>query len=325
MAEEAVDVSSYITGEWSKPQEVVYNQRDLLLYAVGIGCGQAGPEHYDDLRFLYEQEPNFAAFPTYPFVLNQKGVTQDVDTPASSDMYLGKNRPKTSGKPKSPEARGLPIKGVKVGVDYERYCVKMKAIPSGGGKLFMRTRLYGVTQKKRGVVTEMESELYGEDGTVYYKFIGGGFAIGGYGIKDAGQTVATDITPPSRAPDWVDELKIGHQQHVIYRLSGDYNPLHIDPKFPGVKGGGFPEPILHGLCSLGHASRMVLRTCGDNDPDRFKAIKVRFSSPVLPGQTLITEMWNDDGGKIIFQTKVKETGKTVISNAFMELHPKSKL
>merc|ERR1712087_470841 len=199
-----------------------------------------------------------------------------------------------------------------------------KAIPSGGAKLFMRTRLSAVTQKKRGVVVESESELYGEDGTVFYKFVGGGFMIGGHGIKDAGNSIAQDISLPARAPDHVDEIRVGSQQHAIYRLSGDYNPLHIDPKYSGVKGGGFPEPILHGLCSLGHAARMVLRTCGNNDPDRFKALKVRFSSPVLPGQTLVTEMWKQDP-KIIFVTKVKETGKIVISNAFMELNPESKL
>merc|ERR1712046_186166 len=98
-----------------------------------------------------------------------------------------------------------------------------------------------------------------------------------------------------------------------------------DPETPGVKDGGFPEPILHGLCSLGHAARSVLNTCGAGDSARFKALKVRFSSPVLPGQTLSTEMWREAqaGGeeKVIFNTKVKETGKVVISNAFMELNP----
>lgn len=232
---------------------------------------------------------------------------------------MGKNRPKpVLGAKRKP---GLPIKGVKVGVDYERYIVKLKDIPPGGARLFQRSRLSAVTQKKRGVVTETESELYGADGTVYYKFVMGGFMIGGHGVKDAGKSIALDITLPARAPDKTDELKVGEQQHLLYRLSGDYNPLHVDPKFPGVKGGGFPEPILHGLCSLGHAARMVLRSCGGNDPARFKALKVRFSSPVLPGQTLATQMWDDGAGKVVFTTKVKETGKTVISNSYMELHP----
>lgn len=108
-------------------------------------------------------------------------------------------------------------------------------------------------------------------------------------------------------------------QALVYRLSGDYNPLHIDPDSPRVSAGGFPEPILHGACTLGMCARAVLRTYGDNDPARFKAYKVRFASPVLPGQTLQTEMWDEGAGRIVFVSKIKETGTVVVSNSYMEL------
>ena len=75
-----------------------------------------------------------------------------------------------------------------------------------------------------------------------------------------------------------------------------------------------------GLCTLGHASRSVLNTVAGGDPSRFQALKLRFASPVLPGQTLVTSMW-EEGTKIIFTSKIKETGTTVLSNAFMELAP----
>lgn len=323
--EDLADLSSFITGEWSKPVEVAYNRRDLILYAVGIGCGQAGPESYNDLRFVYEQEPGFTAFPTFPVSLAMKGHTFDIDSPASSDVYLGKAKA-TQGPFKAPEpgAPRMKIKGVKVGVDYERYIEKVKDIPVEGARLFMRSRLYGVTSKPRGAVIETEEELFGEDGTVYYRFIGAGFQIGGHGFKNAGKTNAVDITPPERKPDHVDELQISNTAHLVYRLCGDYNPLHVDPKFPGVKAGGFPEPILMGLCTLGHVTRSLLRCCASGDPGRFRALKLRFASPVLPGQTLITEMWNERN-KVIFVAKVKETGKVVISNSFIELTPASKL
>ena len=97
-----------------------------------------------------------------------------------------------------------------------------------------------------------------------------------------------------------------------------------------MAGGGFPEPILIRLCTLGHAARAVFGTCVGGEPDCFKALKLRFASPVLPGQTLLTEMWKEDGGgREVFVCKVKETGKTglAISNALMELdlHKTAKL
>merc|ERR1711904_188878 len=170
---------------------------------------------------------------------------------------------------------------------------------------FMRSRRYGITQAKRGVITESETELYGEDGTVYYRFINAAFMIGGSGIKSAGKSNAANVAIPNRAPDRTDEVLISNTAHLTYRLCGDYNPLHIDPEFPGVTKGGFPEPILMGLCTLGHAARSVLNSCAGGDPQRFKALKLRFASPVLPGQTLVTEMW-EEGSKIIFICKVKE-------------------
>lgn len=137
---------------------------------------------------------------------------------------------------------------------------------------------------------------------------------GGFGgnPKSGDRGAATAANPiPKRAPDAVVEEKTTEEQAAIYRLSGDYNPLHVDPEFAAM--GGFKDPILHGLCFFGIAGKAVYKTYG-----QFKNIKVRFAGTVVPGQTLVTEMWKE-GNKVIFQAKVKETGKLALASAAAEL------
>jgi multifunctional beta-oxidation protein len=142
-------------------------------------------------------------------------------------------------------------------------------------------------------------------------FIRGSGGFGGQKKpEDRGASTAAN-NAPKRAPDFVAEEKTTEEQAVLYRLSGDYNPLHVDPAFSSM--GGFKVPILHGLCFFGISAKAVYQKYG-----AFKNIKVRFAGTVLPGQTLVTEMWKE-GGKVIFQTKVKETGKLAISGGGVEL------
>ena len=116
---------------------------------------------------------------------------------------------------------------------------------------------------------------------------------------------------PDRAPDFTCALETRPDQALLYRLNGDRNPLHSDPVL--AKRVGFPVPILHGLCSYGIACKAILQTICDYDHTMIRGLDVRFSSPVYPGETIITDMWRD-GNIVSFQCRLKERDKTVIRN-----------
>ncbi|MGH6908077.1 MAG: SCP2 sterol-binding domain-containing protein, partial [Aestuariivirga sp.] len=118
--------------------------------------------------------------------------------------------------------------------------------------------------------------------------------------------------------DAVIEEKTDLNQTLLYRLSGDWNPLHADPAF--AKAFGFDKPILHGLCTFGHVGRHVIKAFCDGDGRRFKSIKVRFAESVFPGETLVTRMWKESATRVVFETKVKERDKVVIRNAAIDLY-----
>jgi acyl dehydratase len=133
---------------------------------------------------------------------------------------------------------------------------------------------------------------------------------GGFG-GERGPSGAKNV-PPDRKPDKSVSYKTLPQQALIYRLSGDMNPLHADPDF--AKMGGFDVPILHGLCSFGLAGRAVLASYCDNDPKRMKSFEVRFSGVVFPGETITTDMWEAEKGKIVFTART-ERGESLANAA----------
>jgi acyl dehydratase len=279
---------------------VSYTRRDLLLYAVGIGC--------DELHFVYENDPNFAAFPTYAIVLPFKGTENDVVDFPSAAMMQANVMP------------GLP--GMKFVLDGERYLEVLRPIPPTPSTFQIRSKLVGVHPKPKGALVETIAEVVDSSGVVYVRIVSGTFVVGAKDVADSGTTYSQAVETPKRAPDAVQEMRTSPTQAHLYRLSGDYNPLHIDPTMAQMN--GFPQPILHGLCTFGHAARAVLKSFAESNPQRFRAIRCRFASPVTPGDTLVTEMWKE-GDRIIYVTKVKETGKVVINNAYVDLSPESKL
>jgi 3-hydroxyacyl-CoA dehydrogenase/3a,7a,12a-trihydroxy-5b-cholest-24-enoyl-CoA hydratase len=138
---------------------------------------------------------------------------------------------------------------------------------------------------------------------------------GGFGGDAKSPEVGNN--PPDRSPDIVVESKTLPSQALLYRLSGDKNPLHVDPMM--AKMGGFDVPILHGLCTFGYLGRAVVETCTDDEPERFKSIQVRFSKPVFPGETIVSQLWKVSPTEIICKARVKERDIDVITNAKVTL------
>jgi len=281
--------------------KIAYNKRDLLLYANSIGAY--------DLKFTYENTPGFAAFPTYPVVLSLKGDSYDVVPFGAPSPNKKKQDGVGGGIP------GIPKYDPNMILHGEQSVEVLKTLPLDAPHLILGTTVLGVYDKGKGMLIKQESIISDESGVAYVKLISGVFVRGLGGFGGEKQPPEKTYSPPSRAPDATAEFTTSPYQALLYRLSGDYNPLHADPSI--AKKVGFPGPILHGLASFGIAAQCILKTLLNNDPSLFKAIRVRFASPVFPGETLVTEMWKD-GTDIIFQTKVKERNVVVISNAVLE-------
>ena len=184
----------------------------------------------------------------------------------------------------------------------EQYLEIRKPIPTSG-KLTTKPKIAAVWDKTKGAVIDLAADTVDESGEVVFyntfsSFIRGEGGFGGERGPDPGNE------PPDRDPDKVVEMKTLTIQSMIYRLSGDYNPLHVDPNFAAMA--GFDRPIMHGLCTFGHAGRAVLREYCGNDTSKFKAIKVRFSRPTWPGDTIVTQMWQEADDKILFRCTTKE-------------------
>ncbi|MDB4934542.1 MAG: Oxidoreductase, short chain dehydrogenase/reductase family [Labilithrix sp.] len=291
---EFIDVDTALGYEFP-PQKSQYDEKDLALYALGVGAGQ-NPTDDSELQYVYENAPSFRALPSFAVV------------PALAMVFDAAKRGETAP-------------GMNYGFDRilhgEQYTEVLRPLPTSA-KLTHKAKIKEIWDKGKGAVVVMAIKTTDEDGNeLFYNelstFVRG---AGGWG-GDRGPSAELNVAP-DRKPDAVVEEKISEGQALLYRLSGDINPLHVDPGF--AKAFGFEKPILHGLCTFGFATRHVIKSFSKNDPRFFKSIKVRFSESVFPGETLVTEMWKDGDQKIIFRCKVKERDKVVISNAAVELY-----
>ncbi|KAH8994975.1 peroxisomal hydratase-dehydrogenase-epimerase [Lactarius akahatsu] len=265
--------------------EYSYDERDVIIYNMGVGATEK------ELQWVYEGDENFGALPTF-------GVCPQFASSAGFPFdWLPNFNP------------------AKI-LHGEQYLSIKAPIPTSG-ELINQARLYEVLDK--GKAASLIAIVYTTDkrtGEVIFEnqttlVIRGSGGFGGKRIGNDRGAASAANTPPRRKPDATIEEKTLLSQAALYRLNGDPNPLHIHPDF--ATSGGFERPILHGLCSMGISGKHVLKTFGP-----YKNIKVRFAGIVYPGETLITEMWKE-GDKVIFETKVKERGTTVLNAAAVTL------
>ncbi len=282
-----------LVGYAFEPFDFRYTERDASLYALSIG-GASNPLDTSDLRFVYEQHADgFNVFPTFAVIFPSRMI----------DVLLSGGVPGLAFDP--------------LMLLHGEQDTEIRAPLPTSGVVTCKPVISAIYDKGKGALVITDVPCYDENGTEiafhrYSMYIRG---LGGFG-GERGASSEVNV-PPDRAPDAVTSEQTMPNQALIYRLSGDTNPLHADPMRAAFA--GFDRPILHGLCTFGYAARAVLRTFADNDAARFKRIRVRFAKHVFPGETLLTEMWDMGDGQIVFRVKVAERDEVVLSHAAVEL------
>lgn len=275
---------------WQFPEKVqTYDWKDTSLYALGVGLG-ANPTSRDELKFIYE--PRLHALPTMAAVLAGPGFW--IRDPATGIDWANS----LHGEEEIVLHRPLPATGTVVGRMHVESLIDKG--PGKGSLLTTCNDLYDAG------TNDHIASVYA---TAFNRNDGG---FGGPG----GSRPPVHPTP-ERAADHVVDLPTLPQAALLYRLNGDNNPLHADPDV--AAGAGFEMPILHGLCTFGVAGHALLRTVCGYDPASVKSMRVRFSAPVYPGETIRTEIWDEGAGRFAFRCGVIERQIPVLTGGLLHL------
>ena len=270
-----------VVGKHSAPMTHRYSWKDTVLYALGVGA------RAEDLDYLFELNgpkvlPTFAVVPSYHAMIAVVGE-------------VGAN-PVTT-------------------VHGEQKIVLHRPIPPSG-ELKTVAEVKGIYDKGKGAVMLVEARTSDDKGEPLFDNTFSIFARGEGGFGgDRGPEAQKAEPPEGKAPDFTMVERTAPEQAMLYRLSGDLNPLHISPEF--AKKAGFDRPILHGLCTYGFAGRAVLAHACGGDLRRFKSFAARFSGVVFPGDTLTTEGWQVAPGQWVLRVKTQDD-RVVLSNALAE-------
>ena len=271
--------------------EQTFTRRDTMLYALGVGLG-ADPMDEQQLQYVYEK--NLQALPTMATILAYPGPWH-----AAADTGITRTHV----------------------VHGEQGFVIHKPLPVEGS-ISGKWRITAVLDKgaDKGALVLTECDVRDKaTGDVICTLTSTTFCRkdGGFGGPSSTPGPQKPVHPiPERAPDQVCDLATLPQAALIYRLSGDYNPLHAEPAYAAKA--GYKQPILHGRGTFSVAGHAILKTCCGYDAAKFKSMGGRFSSPVYPGETIRTEMWID--GKVVtFRSTVPARGVTVLNNGRSEI------
>ena len=274
-----------VVGVPGEPHERSWTSTDALLYAIGVGAGLGDP--LQELQFTTENTGGVAqqVLPTFGVLLAQARTTGDL---GDFDRAM---------------------------LVHAEQSIELHSPLPVHGTLRTSAMVTGIYDKGSGALVETQNQavdaVTGEPmvTTRGSTFIRGEGGFGG----DRGSAPSWEL--PKRAPDYKVTQQTRPEQALLYRLSGDRNPLHADPAFAAR--GGFSRPILHGLCTYGMTGRVLLHELCGSDPARFRSMSGRFSRPVLPGESLVVSIWADDDGTAQFQT-AKEDGTVVIDRGTVQ-------
>ena len=263
------------------PYEFSYSERDLIVYALGIGFTK------DNLEFVYEGSKDFKAFPTYGVILpSNAGAEAFLSTKANFAMV----------------------------VHGEQTLLMHNPLPKGGAVQTTAT-LEGVYDKGSGGLIVMRFDSRDKTGAPVCTNWVSAFVRGSGGFGGPAQPKKDLPAIPSRSPDMVFDAETEVNQAALYRMSGDRNPLHIDPAI--AKMVGFQEPILHGLCTYGVVCRRFIQEVFKGDSGKVKSYSARFSSPVIPGEKLQIKAWQANPSLFLLEV-FNGTGEAVIRNGVIE-------
>ncbi|WP_051198459.1 MaoC/PaaZ C-terminal domain-containing protein [Gordonia shandongensis] len=254
-----------------------WSEKDTLLYAVAVGAGQADPT--EELAFTTE---------------NTDGVPHRVLPTFASLAYGGAAAKLLAGVDRTRLLHGAQGFTVASEIPVE-------------GSVRTETRVSAVYDKGSAAVVEIESVASGPDGR-RCGAVRSSMFLRGYGGFGGDPGPVDDWERPTRPPDVEVTLPVRRDQGLVYRLTGDRNPLHSDPAL--ARRAGYDRPILHGMCTFGFTGRAVLHGIAGSDPARLTEMSGRFSAPLLPGQDITVAMWVD-GDQVRFRT-TDQDGTTVI-------------
>ncbi|MFE5509229.1 MaoC/PaaZ C-terminal domain-containing protein [Streptomyces sp. NPDC056529] len=280
-----IDAAKAVAAE-PRSTEIAWDHRDVQLYHLGLGAGVPAT---DPAELRYTLESRLHVLPSFATV-------------AGGGMGI---------------VDGLSAPGVDVdlmAVLHGAQSITLHRPLPTGGRAVSTSRVAAVHDKGKAAVLVLRSETADADGPLWTSdaqiFVRG---EGGWG-GDRGPS--DRLALPDRAPDRTVERPVREEQALLYRLSGDWNPLHADPEFAALA--GFDRPILHGLCTYGMTLKAVVDTLLDGDVTRVRAYRTRFAGIVFPGETLRIRMWRVEGGTQATVTAAERDDAPVLADTFVE-------
>ncbi|PQP21978.1 3-alpha,7-alpha,12-alpha-trihydroxy-5-beta-cholest-24-enoyl-CoA hydratase [Rhodococcus opacus] len=263
-----------------------WNETDVVIYHLGLG---AGHEPTDPKQLRYVLADRLRVLPTYAVIPGSEGTRGFRNVPG---LEFDPNR-----------------------MLHGEHEIRIEKPIATSGTVRTDGTIAAIYDKGHAALTVMEAASYDENGDLAFVNRFSVFMRGAGGFGGPPGPKASSQSTPDREPDATFEMATVPQQALIYRLSGDVNPIHSDPEI--ARKAGFDQPILHGLCTFGMVCRGVVDTMLGGEVEAVRSYRSRFAGPVLPGETVVVRVW-EEGQTRLIEASVRERGKTVLTRGVIE-------